>query len=90
MKRSKGYRATAEQIDPDTAYAPREAVRIAVLFEDYKMVRLERRAEELVVEVLRLRASGGGEFSEMLDDRIAVAGLGEIMRDHLQVGMSHQ
>ena len=29
MKRSKGYRATAEQIDQDTAYAPREAVRLA-------------------------------------------------------------
>ncbi|KGN43018.1 50S ribosomal protein L1 [Knoellia aerolata] len=29
MKRSKGYRATAEQIDTDTAYAPREAVRLA-------------------------------------------------------------
>ena len=29
MKRSKGYRATAEQIDQDKAYAPREAVRLA-------------------------------------------------------------
>ena len=29
MKRSKGYRATAEKIDQDTAYHPREAVRLA-------------------------------------------------------------